>query len=421
MPSKSGVYLYHDKKGDIIYIGKAKDLKKRVASYFSDTNLSPKVARMVADIAYIDYILTSSELDAFLLEANLIKEYKPFYNIKLSDDKFFPYIKISKNENPYVTITRKKDDRKAVYYGPYPSVTPLKTVYKIMRRIFPFQSVKNHPKVRCFYNHLGLCPCIPVFPQNLPEYKKNLRKLKKFLSGGRTKVVSELEKERDVYIKKEEFEKAKSVQEKINRIEIITSENYDPFSETEEASTLIAKASNELDGLKSTLHTYYPHIEDLTRIECYDISNIQGTNATGSMVVFHNGIADKAEYRRFRIRTKNTPDDFSMMREVLTRRLKRDDWDNPQLIIVDGGKGQVSAAVDVFDSTGCMIPLIGLAKREEIIVVPIKNPDGTLSFEEIRLPLSNPGLTLIRRIRDEAHRFAITYHRHLRKKKFLSS
>lgn len=415
------MYQFRDESGDILYVGKAKDLKKRVTSYFSNTAfLHVKTVALVEKIHSIDHIVTSSEIEAFLLEASLIKKYKPFYNIKLSDDKFFPYIKISHDEVPYVVITRKTDDTNAEYFGPYPNVTSLKIVLKLIRRIFPFQSVKLHPKTKCFYNHIGLCPCASVEPEKLSEYTRNIKRIKSFLDGNFTTIISNLEKDREKYVKEEKFEAASTVQKQIEQIKLVCSEQYDPFRYEDDPTIYVQRIRSEKESLRAILSEHYPEIAELDRIECYDISNIQGTNATGSMVVFSYGDADKSQYRRFKIKTKFTPDDFHMMQEVLTRRLKRDDWPRPDLIIIDGGKGQVSAVHEVFQKLNCQIPFIGLAKREETIVVPY-HEDGKLAFREVKLPHSTPGINLMRRIRDEAHRFAITYHRLLRKKEFLKT
>jgi len=360
----------------------------------------------------------ASEIEAFLLEANLVKKYKPFYNIKLSDDKTFPYIKISKKDVPYVTITRKKDQEKAVYYGPYPDATSTKIVLKIMRRIFPFQNVKNHPKNKCLYNHLGLCPCASVFSERLPEYKKNIKKLEYFLSGKKKKIIDELRRERENFVKTEEFEKASQVQDKIERITLITSPFYSPFQYEKNPDTYAIHVKEEVESLKNILSKYYTGLKSLEKIECFDISNIQGTNATGGMVVFLNGEPVKNFYRRFRIKSLSTPDDFGMMREIISRRIKHKEWSKPDLIVVDGGKGQLRAAFEILHKNNFIVPVIGLAKKEEKIVF-IDYTSHQIHFLEVKLKLDTPGINLLRRIRDEAHRFAITYHRLLRKKNFL--
>ncbi len=370
---------------------------------------------MVKEIRSIDHIIVHSEIEAFLLEANLIKKNKPIYNIKLADDKFFPYLKIGSDPQPYVTISRTLNDQTALYLGPYTSRTDLEIVLKILRRIFPFQSIKNHPKGRCLYYHIGLCPCVTYYPDKMPEYKKNINRLVKFMNGDKDKVVKSLVQEQKGFITNEEFEKAAEIQVKIEKINAITSDHFDPFAYQQKPDLYFDRIKTEVKSLKEILIKYGIDGGDLTRIECYDISNISGKQATGSMVVFINGEALTSEYRRFKIKLKNTPDDFAMHREVAKRRMKRPDWDKPDLMVIDGGKGQVSSVLQMAAVNHWTVPIIGLAKREEIIVIPIKTGSG-LDFLEVNLPNSTPGINLLRRIRDEAHRFAITYHRLLRRK-----
>lgn len=421
LPTGAGVYIFKDKTGKIIYIGKAKDLKKRVSSYFTKKCTS-KTEILMSLVEFVGYILVSSEIEALILEANLIKKHHPLYNIKLADDKFFPYIKIAEVPNkklginiPYVVITRKKDDHNAQYFGPYPDITAVKTVYKLLRRIFPFQSIKNHPDKKCLYSHIKLCPCIASRPEKLDEYKNNIKKIKNFLEGKKNTIVNSLTKERDYYTKIEEFEKAGETQDKINQINLITSPYYDPLRYEKNPNLYSRRIKEELTSLKDFLSAYYQNINTLERIECYDISNIQGKNATGSMVVFTNGEENKNNYRRFKIKSKTTPDDYKMMQEVITRRLKHGDWKYPDLILIDGGRGQVGSVISVINNQKLNIPVIGLAKREETIVIPVLS-NGNIAFHQEKLSLSYPGLNLLRRIRDEAHRFAIQYHRLLREK-----
>lgn len=411
--------MFKDEKEKILYVGKAKDLKKRVSSYFSNKALDAKTIKLVAAVRNIETIQVSSEIEAFLLESSLIKKHKPFYNIKLIDDKSYPMVEMTFGDNPSVTITRKKTDKNAKYFGPYSDVTALKTVLKLIRRIFPYQSVKNHPKRKCLYYHLSLCPCVLSNPEKIKEYKKNLKNIERFLEGKKEEVIQHLVIERDEYSKGEEFEKASEMQQRIERINLITSTTYEPFHYMDKPDFYFERIEKEVASLKEILKDYYPHLGNLKRVECYDISNISGKQATGSMVVFLNGDKAAKEYRRFKIRTKDTPDDFHMMREMLSRRLGNE-WPVPQLLVIDGGKGQVGAALKALANMGKRIPVIGLAKREEIIVIPLKKPGG-IEFVEIKLPHSTPGINLLRRIRDEAHRFAITYHRLLRKKAMLPS
>lgn len=409
--------MYKDEKGKIIYVGKAKNLKKRVLSYFSKKALDSKTILLVSKIRDVSYILVDSEIEAFLLESSLIKKYKPFYNIKLVDDKSYPLVEITKGDNPSVTIVRKKNSKNALYFGPYTDSTSLKAVLKLIRKIFPYQSVKNHAKRKCLYYHLGLCPCVLADPENLPQYEKDLKNIKKFLSGKKKDVEKKLLSEQKKYIKEENFEMASIIQKQLEGIRLITSPTFDPFLYIQKPDFYFERIGKEKKSLEEILRPYYPEIKSLDRIECYDISNFQGKQATGSMVVFINGEKKSSEYRRFKIKTKDTPDDFHMMREMLSRRL-RNDWQIPDLMVIDGGKGQVGSALKALASKNKRIPVVGLAKREETIVVPMKKPGG-IFFEEVKLPNSTPGINLLRRIRDEAHRFAITYHRLLRKKKML--
>ncbi len=390
-----------------------------MSSYFLDSRPhDSKTQILISQIAAVAHILVTSEIDAFLLEAALIKKYKPFYNIKMADDKSYPYIKITKSEVPSITVVRKKNDKKAYYFGPYPDGSNVRAILRIIRRIFPFESVENHPKKRCLYSHIGLCPCASIIPENKPQYKKNITKIKKFLKGEKDLVLKGLIKEQHEYIRKEEFEEASNVQKQIDSIISITSERFDPHLYSDRPNFYFERIQNELNSLKTLLTKYIVDLGDLKRIECFDISNISGTNPSASMVVFVMGDSDKSQYRKFKIKSKKTPDDFMMMREVLTRRLKHIDWQTPDLIVVDGGKGQVSSGLKALAENGKKIPLIGLAKKEEIIVVPIKT-GASIEFLEVKLAKDTPGINLLRRLRDEAHRFAITYHRHLRSKTFV--
>lgn len=415
LPAKPGVYIFKNIDNRVIYVGKAKDLKKRVTSYFKSKALESKTIKMVGEAVSLDHIVVASEIEAFLLESNLIKKYKPAYNVIFIDDKSYSLLEICKKPIPYVTVTHKKGNKNSVYFGPFVGIADLKIILRLLRKIFPFQSVKNHSPKRCLYYHLGLCPCISAYPDNLQSYKKNIKCLIKFFEGGRDKVIKSLETERNKYAKREEFENAAAVQKQIERVNYITQSNFDPFRYEEKPDFYFQRIKIEIDSLSEILNKYGLILNSLERIECYDISNISGKNATGSMVVFKNGEANKNDYRRFKIKFKNTPDDFAMHQEVMRRRIKHEDWGKPDLIVIDGGKGQVSSVLKVLTQQNYKVPVIGLAKREETIVIPIRTGIG-LDFLEIKLPHSTPGINLIRRIRDEAHRFAITYHKLLRKK-----
>lgn len=378
--------------------------------------LGTKTQALVSKVKKIKTIPLKSEIQAFLLESDYIKRYKPKYNIKLTDDKAYPLIRITvKDIYPKVLIARKAQDKNSIYFGPFPNAaSALALTLKTIRRIFPYQSVLNHPKKLCLYYHLNLCPCPEVL--NDKEYKTNINHLIDFLNGKTKKVIKELEIERDKFGKLEEFEKADLIQKKINAIKLITGPFYKTGLDFNIDPNLKEDLlSNALSSLRYTLYQNKVYVKKLQRIECYDISNIAGTNATGSMVVFTNGEKDSSQYRRFRIKNfsnfPNLPNDFAMMREILSRRLSHKEWPMPDLIIVDGGKGQVSSGLKVLQQMDKNIPLIGLAKRQESII--------TSNFKEIVLPKHSEGLKLVMKIRDEAHRFAITYHRKLRSKNFL--
>lgn len=459
LPTKAGVYRYSDRDGTILYVGKAIDLKSRVSSYFAKSaQLGPKTRAMVAQVETITFTIVESELEALLLEAFYIKKYKPKYNIMLKDSKMYLRIRITiKDDYPRILLARNEDDPKSIYFGPFPSSSAVKLVLKTIRRVFPFVSVLNHPKRICLFHHLGLCPCPPMFgsPELKKTYRKNIKGLIRILEGESQTIMKELEKDRDRASKEERFEEALILQKKINALSLITTPFHRPNEYAVNPNLREDIRQKELDGLQEVLLAQGLQVKDLSRIECYDISNIQGTNATASMVVLTNGEIDKSQYRKFKIKRewdrrnkKDLPNDFAMMKEVLTRRLRHEDWHFPSLIIVDGGKGQVASGLIALAESGVEIPLVGLAKREETIVVPsIEGNDNKQSslkhvrsyhellqirfsgtkeerneeiivqednFIEISLPKNSPSLHLVQRIRDEAHRFAITYHRKLR-------
>lgn len=455
------MYLFLSSEREVLYVGKAKNLKLRVSSYFSkNAQLLEKTRILVSQTAKIETTHVESELEALLLEAYYIKKYKPRYNIRLADDKTYPLITITiHSEYPAVLYARRMDDPKALYFGPYPNPGDVRSVLRVIRRIFPFQSVRNHPKRICLYNHLGLCPCLPFFytKEVKQEYTKNLKRIVQILEGKAHTLEKELKRERDIFIKKEEFEKANIVQKQLSALEVITKPRHKPFEYDTNPNLREDLREEELDGLIDILSIHGLSLTSLEKMECYDISNTQGSHATASMVVFVKGEKDGDQYRRFKIRKDGKPNDFAMMEEVLKRRISHTDWPEPNLIIVDGGKGQVTAALNAFEETGKSFPLVGLAKREETIIIPIdqsichsfiarirqlpetkqshatvrpprfarddkKNLYGSNEehFLEVHLPKNSPSLHLIQRIRDEAHRFAITYHKKVRSKNFLS-
>lgn len=359
--------------------------------------------------------MVASELEALLLEANLIKKYAPIYNVRWTDGKAYPFIKITVNDRyPAVLQARKFDNSRAIYFGPFPNIGDVRKILKTMRRIFPYQSVKNHGKKTCLYHHLNLCPCLPVFDSEIlrRKYAHTIKMIIAFLEGKKEDVLKLLSNKMKTAAKNENFEEALLIRKQIDTINIMTAPMRNPIEYTQNSNLLSDEADLDISALKEILQKYDVKISNLSKIECYDISNIQGKQAAGSMVVATKGNIDKSQYRLFKIKLKDTPDDVAMIKEVLQRRLKRKEWLLPNLIVVDGGINQVNSAQFVVNEAMLIIPVIGLAKREDEIVIPNKHLRGVVS---IRLPRNNRALKLLQRLRDEAHRFALAYHRKLRR------
>lgn len=389
-------------------MGKALNLKSRVSSYFSTKNLGEKTKSLVSQIKKIETLEVTSEIESFLLEERLIKKYRPKYNIRFTDGKTYAMLKITSTEKfPKLLITRKEENDGSIYFGPYTSSSSLKMVLKILRKIFPYETFDHHGKI-CLYNHLGLCTCPSV--TNDKNYYKTIRYIKEFLNGKTGKLIRDLEKERKEYSNIQDYESANEINKKIEAIRLITSPFYKPFEYIENPNLRSDVIQAEMLALKNDLVLNGVKVNNLFRIECYDISNTSGKSATGSMVVFTNGEKDSSNYRRFKIKKfyNQKPNDFAMMEEMLERRFKHTEWPGPDLIILDGGKGQVTSAKKVLDKLKLNFPFIGLAKKEELII--------TKELKSIRLPKDSKSLHIIMRIRDEAHRFAITYHKKLRSK-----
>lgn len=420
-----GVYLFLQ-KGEPIYIGKALSLKNRLKSYFS-LHLAPKTTRMLKEAQDLSFIKVTSELEALLLEANLIQKYQPKYNSAAKDDKHPLYIRITKEEYPQVLTARKIEvkSKNLAFFGPFPSSRSVRSVLRMLRRIFPYSEHKvgNRP---CLYSHIGLCnPCPSAIEREKDKrikkslrltYRKNIRRIKSVLSGKFKTVRSELAKEMLAKAKDERFEEAQGLKEQIDRLDYITQTVIPSEAFLENPNLLEDLREEELKKLKEVISKFISLKGRLSRIECFDISHLAGVNPTASMVTFINGEADKNFYRHFRIRQIKGADDVASMQEVARRRSKYfESWGRPNLIVVDGGKTQVSAFFEVL--VGADIPVVGIAKRYETLVIPIRE-DSKLKFEEIRL--KGPALNIVTRIRDEAHRFARRYHHRLLKRDLLS-
>jgi excinuclease ABC subunit C len=542
LPAKPGVYLFKNKDDKVLYVGKAKILRNRVRSYFQKSRpIDPRLQILIKKICDLEFIITDSEVEALILEANLIKKYKPRYNVNLKDDKSFPYIRITNEDFPQVFPTRKVIRDGSIYFGPYTNVKDMRYALITLKRLFTIRTCKyelspevvSQKKVQlCLEYYIKKClgPCQGL--QEKSDYQNTIEKVKQFLKGKTDRLLSELKKEMQNLATRQLYEEAARVRDNIEALEkyrnsqkVVMGDGRDRdifalAQEDDDACAVIFKIREGkivgrihyyLDGtlhkaeqeiLAHFIHQYYNNTDDIPfeifipvkieqaklterwlsdqakhdvrmvlpqigekkklvdmctknahylledlklqkmkakdatpyavralqrdlnlkvaprRIECFDISNIQGSDPVASMVCFVDGKPKKSEYRKFKIQIKNTPDDFAMMREVVRRRYERlikEELALPDLIMVDGGKGQLSSAVSVLNELNIPDhPVIGLAKRLEEIFIP-GYPEAQM------LPKSSASLKMLQRIRDEAHRFAITYHRNLRKKRTISS
>ena len=544
LPRKSGVYLFRDTGGNILYVGKANNLHNRVRSYFSaSSQVSPKIALLASLVADIDFFTVTSEQEALILELNFIKQYRPRFNVRLKDDKTYPYLKINMNEEwPRVYRTRRMDNDGGRYFGPFSNARSVKDTLRVLQRLFPFRICnKNITGTRrrpCLEYHLGHClaPCTGSVSKK--EYDQVIREVILFLEGKRDKVIRELKARMNEASVGTDYEKAAALRDQIQAMEeVIEGERIaatvrgeqDVIAYIQDEDKAYVQVlfirNNRLTGregflLQGTRHEesrqimtsfvkqYYsssPRIPPLlllqypiedkevvkdwlhskrggvvnihvprrgvkkqlvdiaaenarqgweqlkiremtdprsldkaleeiekelklqkkpVRMEAYDISNIQGASAVGSMVVFEDGRPKPAHYRRFKIKTVSGANDYAMLQEVLRRRFKRgkntDTSDTtawgimPDLVLIDGGKGQLNAALEVLSESGVDIPSAGLAKEKEEIFIPgRKNP--------VILPKTSPGLQMLQNIRDEAHRFAISYYAKVHRRKTFTS
>jgi excinuclease ABC subunit C len=432
LPAQPGVYFHKDAAGEIIYIGKAASLRNRVRQYFQKSRYrDPKTDALVAEIADIDWITVETELDALFVEAEMVRRYMPRYNILLRDDKSSQYVRINYNDpHPTVSFTRRPLDDKATYFGPYWG-GEVRRALKHLRRVFPYSTHTGVPPKRaCLQYHLGLCPGLEEGKISLKDYRANLRQLMRYLRGERVKVLAGMEKDMQRAAKRKEFEKAADIRNQYFALKALSKQIV--FSDKE---YLDLSKDRGLSGLAALLG-----LKNMPRrIEGYDISHMQGTDNVASMVVFTNGLPDKAAYRKFKMRLPGN-DDFAHMHEVITRRLgekHQKEWGLPDLFLIDGGKGQLAAAIKARDAANINRPMIGLAKREEEIVVHVEKSGATLrqrelqtqrailtesgDFSLILLPKNADIVKLLQRIRDESHRFAVSYHSVLKGKRQTAS
>lgn len=423
LPTGPGVYFHKDATGEIIYVGKAANLRNRVRQYFQQSrSRDPKTEALISEIVDTDWTEVDSEVDALFLEGELIRRYMPRYNILLRDDKAMVYIRIDYNSDfPTVSTTRRPLDDGARYFGPYLSVASVRQALKLLRRVFPFATRRMAGQKRAtLHYHLGLDPGLEEGRTSLEDYRDNLRKLMSYIQGNRTAIVRELEKEMKQFAKNLQFEEAEKTKRQIMALQRLSQQVV--FSDKEFLDISKDHALNELVNLLGL--SKFPK-----RIEGYDISHQQGSDVAASMVVFTNGASNKSEYRKFKTKL-NKNDDFYNMHETIRRRLSERNvksWGVPSLVLIDGGKGQLDAAIRARDEAGFSgIPFVGLAKREEQIIVQSAKSNVSLNekvlhelggfavagkdFIVVNLPHSTNLIKLLQRIRDESHRFAVSYH-----------
>ena len=441
IPKSPGIYQFKDKKGRIIYIGKAANLRSRTLSYWRESaNHSPAKYSMLKQIDKINWIETESEIEALLLEANLIKKFQPAFNIVMRDDKRFVYIKVSlEDEIPGIFITR-KIEKSGKYFGPFISVEAVRQTLKVIRKIWPYCAERKPKKKPCFYYQINRCLGICAGLLSRKEYMgKVIKPIILFLEGKKSKIIKNLE----LRIKKYNANAANNKRmpridsEKKQEVELLKYQLLNITKVLRHANILSVgeKYANDVVELAKVLGL--PRVPE--RIEGYDVSNIFGREAVGSMVVFSGGEPDKSEYRKFKIKIgQGQANDIGMLREILGRRfrhgknfsikknkkivnqkyaIENPEWPLPDLIIIDGGKGQLNAVLSVLKRVKLDIPVIAISKggglRSAMAPDKIFFPGEKKSLE---LPLASPTLHLLKRVRDEAHRFAIAYHRKLRKK-----
>lgn len=415
LPSTIGLYLFKNNK-EINYIGKSVNIRARVLSHLENAKLDNKERLIIENSNIIETIIAESEFKALILESKLIREYQPKYNSIWKDDRSPLYINITvQDEFPKVLITRKPEyNFSGKYFGPFSSIRTVEKIISDIRKIIPFCTQKKISKTACFYSKIGLCnPC----PNNIyncrdrtclalnKQYKKNIRQIISILNGNVKTIISNLNKQLKIFVKSQQYEKAIVIRNKIFRFDRL-------LNLKDESEYLINNNEKNLNGLFKILKTFYPQLMILDRIETYDISNLGLKQAVGSMVVMQNNQIDKKEYRKFKIKEKGLKSDLDRLKEVISRRFKQD-WPIPNLIIIDGGQPQIKAILKILQNNKINIPLIGIAKNPDRVIVGVDN------FPNLFLKNDSPILNVVRLLRDESHRYARKYHLFLRNKDFL--
>jgi excinuclease ABC subunit C len=400
LPGSPGVYIMKGADRQVLYVGKAGNLKKRVSSYFyPNRRLGERIEMLVGKVKDISYLPTATEAEALIYENGLIKKLSPKYNVALKDGKSYPLLKLTVNEKfPRLFTTRDRKNDGAVYYGPYSDARLLRQAVIILRQVFPLRTCGRMPKSTCLDYHIRQClgPCVGEIDEAC--YGQIVSELKLFLEGRKDELVHMLAARMREESSKENFEEASRLKSRIEALGSIRDKavKYGAGNEIEELRNIL--------GMKSSLDV----------IEAFDVSNIMGSGAVGSMIYFYKGKPKKSEYRKFRIKTVAGVDDYAMMREIVRRRYTRLIAERvrlPNLVLIDGGKGHLSAALEELEKLGLTkLPVIGIAKEFEHIFLKGRK-------DTIVLPKESKALHLLERVRDEAHRFAISYHKRLRSKK----
>lgn len=418
IPKTSGIYFFKDSRGKIIYIGKAANLKSRLLSYFDKQEKPLKVRQILDRATSVDWQETDSEIEALILESQLIKKSRPEFNILMRDDKQYFYVVITKEVFSKTIITHRPDFiskkiglpvKTLAKEGPFTDGGALRTTLRLLRKVFPYCNCKQKHNNYCLNYHIGNCPgfcCLKprendlrFTNKELRMYEENIKAIKSILSGKRKLLIKKLQKEMRAAAAKHDFKKAVEIRDQIAKLE-----------KTFENARVINQMSKRGQGLVE-LKSLFGLDNAPARIEAYDISNIQGRFAVGSMVVFENGQSNKGEYKKFKITTDVKADDTGMIKEVLRRRFKHTEWQYPDLVLIDGGRAQIGVAIIVIKEFGLKIPVIGLTKdaRHKGHHIFSGCAKKSIQLSEIPEPVKN----LILQIDDEAHRFAISYYRKL--------
>jgi excinuclease ABC subunit C len=420
LPHKTGVYIMRDASGEILYIGKALDLAKRVSHYFNANKEDIKNQSLAPLIARIDYILCQSEREALLLERRLIHQNQPFFNVMWKDGKTYPYLKISMGEDfPRIFTTRRKIRDGGLYFGPFPKVAPVKSLLRYLwkQKMFPLRPCRwdfsvdrplDSRKIKsCLYYHTKECPA-PCANRISPEdYRTIAKKAELFFKGRYKDLRRVFERDMKAASAALEYEKAAQLRDNMLALGLMGQRVRIRAVDADDVGGQLA-ATQSVTALQKALQLPVPPVH----IECFDISHFQGHQTVASMVCFSGGKPNRDHYRKFRIREVSGIDDFKSLHEAVYRRyhrLKTEKARLPDLVLIDGGKGQLSAAQEALNELGVKIPIASLAKRIEEIFLPTR-------AESVLLPIGDPALSLVQRLRDEAHRFGITYHRQLRDK-----